>query len=82
MIEIDWRSASGYRYAKTIPAAGFAWEYLRRHAEYRQDAKRLTEPDPPEPCELDRFTERWGLRFPARSRQDPRRQARHLDPTA
>ncbi|WP_415009401.1 transcriptional regulator domain-containing protein [Amaricoccus sp.] len=25
---IDWRASVAYRHAKTIPAAGFAWEYL------------------------------------------------------
>ena len=27
---IDWRASVAYRHAKTIPAAGFAWEYLIR----------------------------------------------------
>ncbi|WP_262422578.1 transcriptional regulator domain-containing protein [Brevundimonas denitrificans] len=37
MLSIDWRSPAAYGHTKYIPAAGFAWEYLRRNGDYRQD---------------------------------------------
>ncbi|MCB8829046.1 DUF6499 domain-containing protein, partial [Escherichia coli] len=37
MLSIDWRSPAAYAHTKTISAAGFAWEYLRRNDEYRED---------------------------------------------
>ena len=37
MLNIDWRSSAAYGHAKAIPAAGFAWEYLRRNDDYRHD---------------------------------------------
>ena len=37
MLSIDWRSPVAYRHAKHISAAGFAWEYLRRNDDYRQE---------------------------------------------
>lgn len=82
MIEIDWRSPAAYRYVKTIPAAGFAWEYLRRHADYRQDVQRLAEPERRTPDRLDRFTERWGLRFSTRPKKTARRRSDILGATA
>src|SRR5713101_9789857 len=41
MLEIDWRSAAAYQHAKVIPAAGFAWEYLRRDDDYHRDFDRV-----------------------------------------
>ncbi|WP_165496682.1 transcriptional regulator domain-containing protein [Haematobacter massiliensis] len=49
MLSIDWRSPAAYRFANSIPAAGFALEYLRRHDEYRREFQAihgLSEPDP------------------------------------
>jgi Family of unknown function (DUF6499) len=65
MIEIDWRSAAAYQHAKVIPAAGFAWEYLRRDDDYHRDFDRLNRRKPsPAATTLDAFSQRWGLRFP------------------
>ncbi|MHB2266771.1 transcriptional regulator domain-containing protein [Aliihoeflea sp. PC F10.4] len=82
MIEIDWRSPAEYRHARTITAAGFAWEYLRRHPEYRHDVQRLTLPKCPAPDQLERFTERWGLRFSTRPGQAARQRTHLLVATA
>eukprot|EP01037_Dinobryon_pediforme_P037832 gene37832-45520_t len=38
----DWRSPAAYAHAKSIPAAGFAWEYLRRDEDYRRDFHRVS----------------------------------------
>jgi len=68
MLSIDWRSPAAYEHTKQIPAAGFAWEYLRRNDEYRQDFKFIARTEGPSSGELEAFTDRWGVRFPLRSR--------------
>lgn len=69
MLTIDWRLPVAYRHAKHIPVAGFAWEYLRRNDDYRQDyhAIALNQQLPGRALEV--FADRWGLRFPMRSRR-------------
>jgi len=67
MLSIDWRSPAAYKFAKSIPAAGFAWEYLRRDDEYRREFQSLTTSIKPDPERLEAFVQRWGLRFPDRS---------------
>ena len=69
MLRIDWRSPAAYAYTKTIPAAGFAWEYLRRNDEYREDfiSASLTAEEKSGADRLEIFVRRWGLRFPKRS---------------
>ncbi len=64
MLDIDWRSAAAYQDAKVIPAAGFAWEYLRRDDDYHRDFDRLNRRKSPTATTLDVFSQRWGLRFP------------------
>lgn len=52
MLSIDWRSPAAYKFAKSIPAAGFAWEYLRRDDEYRREFQAIIAsrgPDPERP---------------------------------
>lgn len=68
MLSIDWRSPSAYGFAENIPAAGFAWEYLRRNEDYRRDFQAIAALREPYPERLEVFTQRWGLRFPDRSR--------------
>ena len=63
MLNIDWRSAAAYQHAKVIPAAGFAWEYLRRDDDYHRDFDRLNRKSPTATT-LVAFSQRWGLRFP------------------
>ncbi len=69
LLSIDWRSPAAYRHAKHIPAAGFAWEYLRRNDEYRHDFQTIALTGRPDSAELEAFGNRWGLRFPVRSRR-------------
>lgn len=69
MLSIDWRLPAAYRHAKHIPAAGFAWEYLRRNDEYRQDFRAIALTRRPASRDLEAFADRWGLRFPVRPRR-------------
>ena len=66
MLNIDWRSAAAYRHTKSIAAAGFAWEYLRRDANYHRDYRAISRDRKPSTDVLEAFTRRWGLRFPER----------------
>lgn len=68
MLSIDWRVPAAYGHAKSIPAAGFAWEYLRRHDEYHRDFMTIAEMKTPAANQLELFSQRWGLRFPVRPR--------------
>ncbi|MFG1359020.1 transcriptional regulator domain-containing protein [Xanthobacter pseudotagetidis] len=67
MLSIDWRSPAAYQFAKSIPAAGFAWEYLRRDDEYHREFQAITTSREPDPERLEAFVRRWGLRFSDRS---------------
>lgn len=69
MQSIDWRTPAAYHHATKLPAAGFAWEYLRRNDEYRQDFMKIVRQHDPFGDALEAFVRRWGLRFPARSRR-------------
>ncbi len=69
MLSIDWRSPAAYRHTMQIPAAGFAWEYLRRNHDYRQEFRTLARPGGLNGSDLEAFMARWGLRFPVRSRR-------------
>lgn len=69
MLSIDWRSPAAYAYTKTISAAGFAWEYLRRNDDYREDFQSASADEGPGADQLERFLRRWGLRFPKRPRR-------------
>ena len=66
MLSIDWRSPAAYQHTEHIPAAGFAWEYLRRDDEYHRDYQRITRISKPAARTLEEFSKRWGLRFPVR----------------
>ena len=64
MPSTDWRSPAAYAHAKSIPAAGFAWEYLRRDEDYRRDFHRVRRLPRLDSDVQTAFSERWGLRFP------------------
>lgn len=66
MPSTDWRSPAAYAHAKSIPAAGFAWEYLRRDDDYRRDFDRTRRLQRLDSDAQTTFSERWGLRFPDR----------------
>ncbi|PRD40506.1 hypothetical protein C5748_26580 [Phyllobacterium phragmitis] len=68
MLSIDWRTPAAYKHAKSIPAAGFAWEYLRRNDEYQRDFRAITPIKNLSGRRLEAFSQRWGLRFSMRSR--------------
>lgn len=68
MLRIDWRTPAAYEHAKSIPAAGFAWEYLRRNDEYQRDFHALPKIGKLSGRMLEAFPRRWGLRFSLRSR--------------
>jgi hypothetical protein len=67
MSSSDWRSPAAYAHAKSIPAAGFAWEYLRRDEDYRRDFHRMRRLPRLDGDTQTAFSERWGLRFPGGS---------------
>jgi hypothetical protein len=71
----DWCAPAAYGHATRIPAAGFAWEYLRRDDEYRRDFYRMKQRSDHDTEAQAAFSNRWGLRFrggPGHSRR-PRR---------
>nr|WP_292769900.1 DUF6499 domain-containing protein [Mesorhizobium sp.] len=59
----DWRAPATYGHARSIPAAGFAWEYLRRDDDYRRDFHRLKRKSRYDTEARTAFANRWGLRF-------------------
>ncbi len=65
MLSIDWRASAAYDHTKIIPAAGFAWDYLRRNDYYHRDFRAIVRKKEPGMDRLDAFTRRWGVRFPA-----------------
>ena len=69
MLRIDWRSPAAYKHTKHLPAAGFAWEYLRRNDEYRQDFRTAAATGRVGSRQLDAFAQRWGVRFSKRPRR-------------
>ena len=66
MQSIDWRIPAAYKHVKDLSAAGFAWEYLRRNEDYRNDVTCLAQKAVLSVTEVDTFACRWGVRFPAR----------------
>ena len=70
----DWRAPAAYGYARSIPAAGFAWEYLRRDDAYRRDFHRMERMSSHDIETQIAFSNRWGLRF--RGRPGPARRSR------
>lgn len=65
MARQDWRSASAYDHLRSLDAPAFAFEFLRRNADFLKHHTRLVRPDeqPIDPSEKEAFAERWGLRF-------------------
>lgn len=69
---INWRSPAAYQYTEYIPAAGIAWEYLRRDDDYHRAFQNIARIQDKTGERLDEFSERWGLRFPLRPRKPTR----------
>lgn len=61
MLNIDWRSAAEYSYAKSIPAAGFAWENLRRDVDYHREFQAIAGLSEPDPDRLEAFVQHLGV---------------------
>lgn len=71
MLSIDWRLPAAYDHSKIIPAAGFAWDYLRRDDDYHHDFWKIRDMRKPAAQMLSAFSRRWGLRFPVRPEHSP-----------
>lgn len=64
MLTIDWQASETYEYVNNIPAAGLAWEFLRRNEDYNRDYAELMSQKRAAKDQLDHFSTHWGLRFP------------------
>lgn len=62
MSESDWRSPEAYAIMQDAEAADFAWEFLRRNADYREDHRRLQNGGSVFAVNR-KFRQRWGLSF-------------------
>ena len=72
MPRAEWRSKAAYDDLRSLDAPGFAWQFLNRNLDFERDWKRLeraSEHRPLAAIELDRFAERWGVRFQSRRSQ-------------
>jgi len=68
----DWRSPRAYEDLRSLDAPGFAWEFLRRNADFLHDHEKLERAASQgslDPAEVDAFTQRWGVRFRERHPQ-------------
>ena len=66
MRSADWRSPDEYKEALQFDAPEFAWEFLRRNADYHKDhasLRHLADNGRGTPEELNGFALRWGTRF-------------------
>jgi hypothetical protein len=66
MPRAEWRSPAAYEDLHSLDAPGFAWQFLNRNPDFERDRKRLKRAGKHRPLaddELDRFAERWGVRF-------------------
>ncbi len=66
MPRAEWRSQAAYDDLRSLDAPGFAWQFLNRNLDFERDWKQLeraSEHRPLAAIELDRFAERWGVRF-------------------
>lgn len=66
MPHADWRSTAPYDDNRKLDAPGFAFEFLRRNAEFVKDHQRLVRLASRNALSRksrDAFAQRWGLRF-------------------
>lgn len=79
----DWRHTTAYAYLSDLTPPSFAWEFLRRSADYRAEYERMQGQDAlgivSEAATAD-LARRWGLRFHGRSAASGRRSAGLLAP--
>ncbi|GGF11740.1 hypothetical protein GCM10011611_16750 [Aliidongia dinghuensis] len=73
MASEDWRSPAPYEELRDLDAPGFAWEYLRRNAQFNKERISLEEADRQgalKTSDADDFARRWGVRFRRCASQD------------
>jgi hypothetical protein len=66
MSTADWRSADAYQELRSLDAPAFAFEFLRRNPDFREDHARLARKARRRQLDAgdaDAFAERWGVRF-------------------
>src|ERR1700688_4544666 len=66
MSRADWRSPGAYEDLRSLDASGFAWEYLRRNADFLQERRKLertARQGALDPAEVAAFTRRWACDF-------------------
>jgi hypothetical protein len=66
MPQADWRSTAPYDDKRKLDAPGFAFEFLRRNAEFVRDHERLVRlagRNAVSRKSREAFARRWGLRF-------------------
>jgi hypothetical protein len=76
MSHADWRVPGAYEDLRSLDAPGFAWEYLRRNADFQRQRRKLERAARQgilNQAEADAFTRRWGVRFRERRRDKQRR---------
>jgi hypothetical protein len=64
MSEFDWRSPTAYEKLQNAEAADFAWEYLRRNSDYREDYRNQKYIGSIAAAD-QYFRQRWGFLFAA-----------------
>ena len=65
----SWRSHDASAYLDRVQRAGFAWEFLRRNPDYRQDYEDMSRDAASGTIVLEAalaLAQRWGLSFPVR----------------
>ena len=62
MSESNWRSPEAYAMLQGAEITDFAWEFLRRNNEYREDHLKLESSGPVVDVSRN-FRQRWGLSF-------------------
>jgi hypothetical protein len=73
MGQADWRAPGAYEDLRSLDAPGFAWEYLRRNADFQQHRRKLERAARRGvliQAAVDEFTRRWGVRFRKRHRDN------------
>ena len=66
MARADWRSAGAYEDLQPLDAPAYAYEFLRRNADFLADHARLTrqtQTQALDDAETEEFARRWGVRF-------------------
>jgi hypothetical protein len=72
MSQSCWRDEDDYRYLEDADRAGFAWEFLRRNADYRAAASEQSAPASERRGAIELLTAarsalKWGLLFRGKS---------------